>query len=283
MLSLHGRRVDLGDYNFVGYQYSLPFMGGHFEKEEPGIAADVGRLAPLKDRRTVLVTHNPAQGLLDIGVLGWSAGSTSILQVVRERDVLAHIHGHIHACFGRSGRHFNVAAAGSCRGMWIDLGSLEHRVLALVAPERQEGAGGDALRRGPAWIHDVGFGDCARGAAPGLLALLRRSGIRAGRVVDLDCGSDIWAAALVRAGYAVCGVDALRAMIRLARESAPGIQRPPGPRCAARRRSRTWGGTSALSLELVPRHLLAIAGHRSDRGATRQSPPRSATCSGDGS
>src|SRR5215469_6691640 len=26
--SIQGRRVDLGPYNFVGYQFSLPFMGG---------------------------------------------------------------------------------------------------------------------------------------------------------------------------------------------------------------------------------------------------------------
>jgi len=41
--SLHGRRVELGRYSFVGYQYSLPFMGGTFEKpEESGRGPEEG-------------------------------------------------------------------------------------------------------------------------------------------------------------------------------------------------------------------------------------------------
>jgi Icc-related predicted phosphoesterase len=38
--SIHGRRVEFGSCNFVGYQYSLPFMCGNFEKPEAGIQAD---------------------------------------------------------------------------------------------------------------------------------------------------------------------------------------------------------------------------------------------------
>lgn len=30
--SLHGRRIEVVGFNFVGYQYSLPFMGGVYEK-----------------------------------------------------------------------------------------------------------------------------------------------------------------------------------------------------------------------------------------------------------
>ena len=44
-----------------------------------------------------------------------------------------------------------------------------------------------------AYIHDVGFGDFALGAAPGMLEILRRSGIRGALVVDLGCGSGLWA------------------------------------------------------------------------------------------
>jgi len=43
--------------------------------------------------------------------------------------VRAHIHGHIHRCFGREGCHFNVAAAGQLRGMVIDLATLKHEVI----------------------------------------------------------------------------------------------------------------------------------------------------------
>jgi SAM-dependent methyltransferase len=72
-----------------------------------------------------------------------------------------------------------------------------------------------------AFVHDVGFGDFARGAAPWILAWLRRRGIRGGRVVDLGCGSGLWAAELCRVGYAVLGVDISAAMLALARRRAP--------------------------------------------------------------
>lgn len=72
-----------------------------------------------------------------------------------------------------------------------------------------------------AYIHDVGFGWFARESAPGVLGMLRRAGIRGGRVVDLGCGSGLWAADLVRAGYGVVGVDISAAMIRIARQRVP--------------------------------------------------------------
>jgi Icc-related predicted phosphoesterase len=127
--SVHGRRVDLGRYNFVGYQYSLPFMGGIFEKTEKSIAADLSTLEPLMDEQTVLVTHSPAYGILDLGILDRHAGSPAILASVTRRSVRAHIHGHIHECFGREGRHFNVAAAGRPRAIVVDLATMEHNTI----------------------------------------------------------------------------------------------------------------------------------------------------------
>jgi Icc-related predicted phosphoesterase len=127
--SLHCRRVDRGEFNFVGYQYTLPFMGGPNERPEEEIAEDLRRLAPLMDERTVLVTHGPASGILDLGILDVSAGSASLRETIEETNVRAHIHGHIHRCFGRSGRHFNVAAGGEMRGMLIDPTTMQHEVL----------------------------------------------------------------------------------------------------------------------------------------------------------
>ena len=127
-ISIHGRRVELAKRNFVGYQYSLPFMGGVYEKPENEIRADLGHLECLVDTETILVTHSPAYGVLDIGVLDIHAGSLSILDMVRNRGVRAHIHGHIHRCFGRAGRHFNVASGGRCRAMLIDLETLDATV-----------------------------------------------------------------------------------------------------------------------------------------------------------
>jgi SAM-dependent methyltransferase len=72
-----------------------------------------------------------------------------------------------------------------------------------------------------AHIHDVGWGDFARRATPGLLAMLRRGGIAEGLVVDLGCGSGIWARALVDEGFDVLGVDISAAMLEIARERVP--------------------------------------------------------------
>jgi SAM-dependent methyltransferase len=72
-----------------------------------------------------------------------------------------------------------------------------------------------------AYIHDIGFGEFSRNAAPGLLKLLGQSGIHEGLVLDLGCGSGIWARALTDAGYDVLGIDLSPAMLKLAREHAP--------------------------------------------------------------
>jgi SAM-dependent methyltransferase len=79
----------------------------------------------------------------------------------------------------------------------------------------------DGYQEDLAYIHDVGFGAFARDAAPGVLHLLRQGGITQGLVVDLGCGSGIWAEQLCRAGYQVLGVDISAAMIRLARRRVP--------------------------------------------------------------
>ena len=72
-----------------------------------------------------------------------------------------------------------------------------------------------------AYIHDQGFGEFALRSSPGLLKLLRNNGVNRGFVVDLGCGSGIWARQLGFAGYDVLGIDSSPAMIRLAHAKAP--------------------------------------------------------------
>lgn len=69
-----------------------------------------------------------------------------------------------------------------------------------------------------AYIHDAGFGDFSAEAAPGLLRMLRRSGVTSGLVLDLGCGSGVWARMLTQAGYDVLGIDSSARMIELARK-----------------------------------------------------------------
>src|ERR1700686_1883352 len=75
-----------------------------------------------------------------------------------------------------------------------------------------------------AYIHDVGFGDFARNSAPGLLTMLRQNGITGGLVVDLGCGSGLWARELTQAKYDVLGIDISPAMIEMARNRVPGAE-----------------------------------------------------------
>jgi len=71
-----------------------------------------------------------------------------------------------------------------------------------------------------AYIHDAGHSGFALGAAPGLLRILRRHGVRGGLVTDLGCGSGRWARQLNRAGFEVFGVDRSPALVRMARSIA---------------------------------------------------------------
>lgn len=75
-----------------------------------------------------------------------------------------------------------------------------------------------------AYVHDVGFGEFARRSAPGILLLLPPPTGRNNLVVDLGCGSGIWAQQLIRAGYQVLGFDLSPAMIKIARRRAPAAE-----------------------------------------------------------
>jgi Icc-related predicted phosphoesterase len=129
---LHGCRVEVGDYNFVGYQYTPPFAGEAFVKLDDEIATDLLSLEPWADGRTVFVTHTPAFGSLDLCDSG-KVGSRAVAEFLRRRPVMAHIHGHIHYRFGIDGNHFNVASAATCRAMLIDLPSLRYEVIRHTA------------------------------------------------------------------------------------------------------------------------------------------------------
>src|SRR5262245_18765198 len=72
-----------------------------------------------------------------------------------------------------------------------------------------------------AYIHDVGYDFHARGLAAGLLAIIDKAGLSDSSVVDIGCGSGIWADQLQRAGYRPIGVDYSPAMIELAKRRCP--------------------------------------------------------------
>lgn len=71
-----------------------------------------------------------------------------------------------------------------------------------------------------AYVHDAGFTDYMRKVAPAAIACLRQRGILSGLVVELGCGSGVFAHALLKAGYDVLGIDYSPYMLRLARRRA---------------------------------------------------------------
>jgi SAM-dependent methyltransferase len=79
----------------------------------------------------------------------------------------------------------------------------------------------DGYQADLAYTHDAGHLHFATAAAPGLLAILRGNGVTSGLVVDLGCGSGLWAGILTDAGYDVLGVDYSAAMIAMAKKRAP--------------------------------------------------------------
>ncbi len=88
----------------------------------------------------------------------------------------------------------------------------------------------DFYREDLAHIHDVGFGGYALGSTPGILAILDHDRAQKALVVDLGCGSGLWAEKLTKAGYRVLGIDISEQMISIAQEGT---------------RSRVQGGIAA--------------------------------------
>lgn len=81
-----------------------------------------------------------------------------------------------------------------------------------------------AYREDLAYIHDDGFGAHARSAAPGIIELLKTSGVTSGHVVDLGCGSGILARKLLDHDFSVTGIDLSPSMIDIALRRAPGAK-----------------------------------------------------------
>lgn len=75
-----------------------------------------------------------------------------------------------------------------------------------------------------AYIHHVGYGRFAEGAGRELLRLFRDNGLESGRIIDLGCGSGLWARILTEEGYEAFGIDLSEEMIAIARETAPGAR-----------------------------------------------------------
>lgn len=82
----------------------------------------------------------------------------------------------------------------------------------------------DAYQADLAYVHDRGFGFLAKAVAEEMPGWLREAGHRGsegGLVVDLGCGSGIFAEEMTLRGYRVLGFDLSPEMVKLAKKRAP--------------------------------------------------------------
>jgi Icc-related predicted phosphoesterase len=128
LFNIHGNRIEAEKFNFVGYQFTPPFVGGLYEKTEEEQAADLLNLGGLVDEHTVLVTHGPPRGILDDDAYG----STSLRDFVDRHPPRLHLFGHIHQAFGRRGRFINGAFPTSRRFVGIDLDTLKSEEIPVT-------------------------------------------------------------------------------------------------------------------------------------------------------
>lgn len=77
-----------------------------------------------------------------------------------------------------------------------------------------------------AYVHDVGYGELAQAAAIFLLQKLEASNFTSGLIVDLGCGSGIFAREICQSqnNYDFLGIDYSEDFLNLARQKAPKAQ-----------------------------------------------------------
>lgn len=109
LVFINQRKISLGAYSIVGYQYTNPFSGGIFEKGEIEQETDLDQLKLFVDDKTILVTHGPAYGMLDRIRSSVNVGSKALNKLIDERKPLLHLFGHIHEAAGIEGFSVNGA------------------------------------------------------------------------------------------------------------------------------------------------------------------------------
>lgn len=102
MTDIHLKRIDLEDYNLVGYRWTDP------ERTPEELTEDLERLDSLIDEHTILVSHSPPAGKLD-GLAEWGNGyGLEILNRLHTEPYL-NLVGHVHSLTGQKDTVINGA------------------------------------------------------------------------------------------------------------------------------------------------------------------------------
>ncbi len=94
LVNIHSRRVSFKGYGIIGYQNT------EFNRTADQQRRDFRVLERHLNEKTVLVTHFPAKGVLDVDPGDYSYGSDPLAELLRAKRIALHIHGHVHGRFG---------------------------------------------------------------------------------------------------------------------------------------------------------------------------------------
>lgn len=119
IFNLNLRTHALRRLKLVGFQYVLPTpWNTNNELSEAELAKKLKYNESLVDRKTILITHSPPKGILDRLANGVCAGSESMLKLIKEKQPIFHIFGHIHEAFGDTEIGDTICCNASC--LWDD-------------------------------------------------------------------------------------------------------------------------------------------------------------------
>ncbi len=133
LININQKRAVYKKFKFIGYQYTVPFVGGLYEKPESEQKKDLARLERKIDSDTILITHGPPRGILD----DQNYGSNALRNLVDKNPPRLHLFGHIHQSFGRQGPFINGSFPSGRKFVSIDLDTLESSYLEVLNPENQ--------------------------------------------------------------------------------------------------------------------------------------------------
>lgn len=103
ILNLNLRTYILEKLKIAGFQYVLPTpWNTNNELPEDKLARKLRSIESQVDNKTILITHGPPKGILDKVANGLHTGSVSIFNLVKEKQPIFHVFGHIHEAFGRT-------------------------------------------------------------------------------------------------------------------------------------------------------------------------------------
>jgi|GEM_PF-1004462 len=119
ILNLNSRTHTLEKLKITGFQYVLPTpWNTNNELPEEELAKKLRSIEGQVDRKTILITHGPPKDILDRVANGLRAGSVSIFNLVKDKQPIFHIFGHIHEAFGNTKIGNTICCNASC--LWTD-------------------------------------------------------------------------------------------------------------------------------------------------------------------